>query len=97
MEKPFLHSVILVNGKIIDFNYNMVIDKDLYFKLVKFESLAELDAQKARDTFDFIIWRRDMLNKSKVQTLTMNFAFDNVLDYLQNEERQIEKPDIGIE
>lgn len=97
MEKPFLHSVILVENKVIDFNYNIVISKDLYFKLVKFECLAEVDAQKARDTFDFVVSKRDLLNKSKVQTLTMNFAFDDVLDYLQNEERQIEKPDIGID
>lgn len=97
MTKPFLHSVILVDGKVIDFNYNMVINKDLYFKLVKFECLAELDAQKTRDTFDFVCSKRDLLRKSNLQTIIINFAYDDVLDYLKNEERQIEKPDIGID
>lgn len=97
MEKAFLHSVILIEDKVIDFNYHIVMSKDLYFKLVKFECLAEVDAQKARDTFDFVCSKTDVLNKSKLQTITINFAYDDVLDYLNNETRQAEQPNLGID
>ena len=97
MEKPFLHSVILVNDKVIDFNYHVVMSKELYFKLVKFEILAEVDAQKARDTFNFVCSKRDILTKTKLQTITINFAYDDVLDYLKNEEKQIDQTNLGID
>ena len=97
MDKPFLHSVILVKDKIIDFNYHIVMDKELYFKLVKFECMAKVNAKQVRDTSDFVVSKRSILNKSNLKTITMNFAFDDVLDYLQNEERQIAQPELGID
>ena len=97
MDKPFLHSVILINNKIVDFNYNVVMDKDLYFNLVKFESMAEVDAKQVRDTADFVTSKRKLLNMTNLKTITLNFAFDDVLDYLGNEERQIQQPELGID
>ncbi|MBR4999289.1 MAG: hypothetical protein IKY10_05350 [Clostridia bacterium] len=97
MEKPFLHSVILINDRVIDFNYHVVVDKDLYVSLTKFETMVELDAKKVREGFDFVTSKRDVLRKSKLQTITINFAYDDVLDYLNNETRQAEKPNLGID
>ena len=54
MDKPFLHSVILIKDKIIDFNYHVVMEKDLYISLTKFECLAEVDAKHIRETTDFV-------------------------------------------
>lgn len=96
LEKPFLHSVVLIGDKIIDFNYHIVMSKDLYFKLTKFECLAELDAQKIRESNDFILSKEDVLTNSCLQTVTLNFAFDDVLDYLHDEERQKNQPQLGI-
>ena len=96
MGKPFLHSVILIDDKIVDFNYHVVIDKDLYFNITKFECLAEVDAKKIRDSFDFVCSKRDALRNSKLQTVTINFAYDDVMDYLNNKQRQEEQLDLGI-
>ena len=96
MDKPFLHSIILIKDKIIDFNYHVVMDRDLYMALTKFECLAEIDAKHVRETTDFILSKRSVLSASNLQTLTINFAYDDVLDYLNNESRQQEKPDLGI-
>ena len=97
LEEPFLHSIVLIGDKVIDFNYHIVMSKDLYFKLTKFECLAEIDAQKIRDTNDFILSKEDILTSTCLQTITINFAYDDVLSYLQNEERQKIQPQLGID
>ncbi len=97
MDKSFLHSVILIRDKIIDFNYHVAMDKDLYFALTKFECLEELDAKKVRETCDYVMSKRYVLSKSHLQTITINFAYDDVLDYLNNEDRQNEQPNLGID
>ena len=96
MDKPFLHSVILVKDKIIDFNDHIVMDKDLYVALTKFECLAEVDAKHIRETIDFVFSKRSVLRKSNLQTVTINFAYDDVLDYLKDENRQKEQPKLGV-
>lgn len=97
MNKPFLHSVILIGDKIIDFNYHVVMDKDLYFALTKFECLAELEAKRVRKDFDFVLSKRYILSKSNLKTTTINFAYDDVINYLNNEDRQLEQPNLGID
>jgi len=97
MDKPFLHSVILFKDKVIDFNYNIVMSKDLYCAITKFECLAELSADRVRETVDLVMSKRDILTKSNLSCVTINFAFEDVLDYLQNEQRQINQPNLGVD
>lgn len=96
MDKSFLHSVLLVGDKIIDFNYHIVMSKDLYFKLTKFECLAEIDAKKIRDNIELFMSKRDVLTSSNLQCVTMNYAYDDVVDYLNSKERQEKQPNIGV-
>ena len=97
MNEPFLHSVILFKDKVIDFNYNIVMSKELYFAITKFECLAELSASRVRETVDLVMSKRDILTKSNLSCVTINFAFEDVLDYLQNEQRQINHPNLGVD
>ncbi len=74
MGKPFLHSVILVGGNIIDFNYHLVISKDLYFALTHFEVLAELDSKQ-------LLENEKLIRKIKgVQSHVFNYAFEEVIE-----------------
>lgn len=71
--KPFLHSVLLVGDKVIDFNYDLVITKDLYFALTHFEVLAELDYTK-------ILENKKLIKGIKgVPNYVFNFAFEEVM------------------
>ena len=72
-------------------------NKDLYYSITKFECLSEVEAQKIRETMNFVVSKRDVLRTAKLECLTFNFAYDDVLDYLANEERQKEQPELGIE
>ncbi len=72
--KPFLHSVLLVDDNVIDFNYDLVISKDLYFKLTHFEVLAELTHEQLLENKSLIFGIKD------VQSHVFNFAFEEVIE-----------------
>ena len=72
--KPFLHSAILIGDNIIDFNYDLVISKDLYFTLTHFETLAELSCKQ-------IFEHKKLIREMKgVQNYIFNFAFEEVME-----------------
>ena len=72
--KPFLHSVLLIGDNIIDFNYDLVISKDLYFALTHFEVLSTLN-------YKSILENEALIRKMKgVQNYVLNFAFEEVID-----------------
>ena len=80
LDKPFLHSVVLTaGGQVIDFNYNLVMNADLYFKLFNFEILAEVESKKIKETYHFLENNLDVYDKYNIQSYTLNFAFDDVL------------------
>ncbi len=87
--KPVMHAVleIEVDGVICiaDFNFNMIIEKDLYIKLFNFEVLAETEFQK-------IVEASDDLRHLQLTTMYTVFAFNDLIDYLHNEERQSTTP-----
>ena len=72
--KPFLHSVLLVGDDIIDFNYDLIMSKDLYCALTHFEVLAELDSTKLLEN------KRLIMKIRGVQGSVFNFAFDEVVE-----------------
>lgn len=88
LDKPFLHSVVSVGKKIIDFNFNVVMDADLFYKLTKFEILAEIDSKTLKSSIEIYEQKKSLFKDSKIQTVTMVFAFEDFLDWLNNEERQ---------
>ena len=91
---PILHSVIeLENGFIVDFNYDLVMEKELYFNLFGFETLCELTSQE--------IFVKDRLltryNKylSKYGHGYRIFALDDLIEYAEqrdNNEIEVHEP-----
>lgn len=77
MKKPFLHSVVSAGDNILDFNYDLVISKDLYLALMNFEVLAEVDCGEiARD-------KKLILASKGVQAHEINFAYDDIISELK--------------
>ena len=83
--KPVMHAVIEIDIDgiecIADFNFNMVIEKELYVKLFNFEIMEETDFKK-------IVENEKFLRHCKYNTLFTVFAFDDLIDYIQDETRQ---------
>ena len=77
-KKPFLHSVIAVGDYIVDFNYDLVISKNLYYALMHFEVLATLESEKIKSIRDDCFNRRQIFDG--MQDYMINFAFDDVME-----------------
>ena len=72
--KPFLHSILLIDDNVIDFNYDLVMSKNLYFALTHFEVLAELSYKQ-------LLENEQIIKKIKgVQSHVFNFAFEEVIE-----------------
>lgn len=75
----FLHSVLLAehdgNPQIFDFNYDLVMDKDLYLKLFSFEVLSEISGQKLLDVADLV------KAGPKVKDYQLLLAFDDCIKF----------------
>ena len=83
----FLHSVLEVENKyIIDFNIDMAIDKDFYYKLFQFETLSVLDGKQILKDYEFI--NNNISAIKGMSIMYFNFAHDDVIDYVKDIKRQ---------
>jgi len=82
-----LHSVLEIDNRwIIDFNDDMAMSKDLFYKLYYFETLAVLDGKQIHKDKEFVDQNTKSLKGMSI--MYVNFAYDDVIDYLKNKERQ---------
>ena len=92
--KPFLHSAILTEeGMIVDFNYNLVMSKELYCNLFNFEVLAELESDKIIEKKEFCLKNPEIFSEYK--SYEINFAFDDVMERIK-EKQSILDEGVGI-
>ena len=85
LEKPFLHSVILTkSNQVVDFNYNIVISADLYFKLLNFEILAKLASKRILENKELFLSNYKVFGKD-IQSWELNFAFDDAMKKIHKE------------
>ena len=87
-DKPFLHAVIRRAGKIIDFNYNLCIDEELYMSLFNFETLSVVDSQKAIHDYPIIKKYGKILNNKGLTTMHAVFAWEDLMDYICDKNRR---------
>ena len=79
---PILHAVVETeDGYIIDFNYDIVMEKELYFSLFAFEPLSELTSQE-------IFVKDRLLNKYRNHIKNYGhgyrvFALDDLIEYAE--------------
>ena len=93
-EFSILHSVLEVENKyIIDFNIDMAIKKDFYFKLFHFEPLSILDGKDVLKSYDFINENLDAVKD--VSIMYINFAHDDVIKTITEGKTQLK--DMNLE
>lgn len=80
-KKPFLHSVLAVGDYIVDFNYDLVISKNLYYALMHFELLSTVEGEKIRKIRDDCFNRRQIFDG--MQDYMINFAYDDVMEIVR--------------
>lgn len=87
---PILHSVIEVYGDadkpyICDFNIGVMMEKELYINIMKFEILSEVEFEKIIENQK--IWAHLPMN-----SYFAAFAFDDLIDYALDKDRQLNNP-----
>lgn len=93
-DHSFLHSVLEVENKyIIDFNIDFAISKEMYSKLFLFETLAVLDGKQIHKDKEFV--DQNIKSLKGMSIMYVNFAYDDVINYLKNKERQ--QQDLNLE
>lgn len=88
--RSILHSVVELNNWVIDANLNLVISKNLYYKLFMFEELTRLKGEQA-DIIAKILKEdktKEISKRFNLKTYHMVFASNDLLDFIDNAERQ---------
>ena len=91
--KSILHSVVELNDKwVVDVNLGMVISKKLYCKLFMFEELARFEGKRADEILEILHTNttREISSKFHLRSYHMNFAIDDLLDFINNPSRRNE-------
>jgi len=82
--KPFLHSVLKVHDKIIDYNYDMCMDEELYKTLFSFEVLSELDSKTIMKDYSIVKKFYSYLNSCGLTTMHAVFAWEDLVNMVNS-------------
>ena len=83
-DSPYLHAVLSVKNRntnkiqILDFNYDLVMDYDLFLKLYSFEVWSSVSGQKFLDDRDII-----EVNGVDLKDYQLLLAYDDAIRYKQ--------------
>ena len=78
--KPFLHSVLRVQEKIIDYNYDICMDEELYKPLFNFEILSEIDSKTIMEDYSNVKKFYSYLNNNGLTTMHAVFAWEDLVN-----------------
>lgn len=85
-KESFIHSVILLNDYILDFNYDLMMTKELYFKLFNFEVLNVVRSEDLKENIDLIANSNQTLTGNTYTYGDINFCFNEVIENLKLEQ-----------
>ena len=82
---PFLHSVILVDDYILDFNYDLAMSKDLYLNLFNFEILSIVKSDDIKVNLKMFNKQSKFLAENEITYGDVVFCYDELITILTNE------------
>jgi len=77
---PFLHSVLLMDNYILDFNYDLLMTKELYCSLFNFEVLNVINGDDVKKYAD----KMEAINCDRLTYADVVFCFYDILNKLEN-------------
>lgn len=90
-KRSIMHSVAELNNHlIIDVNWGIVMDKDLYKKLFMFEELVRLKGKQVPEMMDLLSKdeSRRVMRRCNVRDYHMVFAPEDIMEFFNNKARQ---------
>ena len=83
---PFLHSVILLDDYILDFNYDLAMSKDLYFALFNFKIFNRVDSDFVKENMHLINPDSKFLRINRIAYGDVVFCFKELIEILKEEQ-----------
>ena len=83
-ESSFLHTVIIVENKVLDFNYNLLMDASLYTELFNFELISLTSSRDMQSYLPLINENAELLNGNKITFGHINFCFEDLIKRLKS-------------
>lgn len=81
----FLHSVLLIGNYILDFNYDLIMTKDLYIQLFNFEILNKVDSDAVKKYAHLFYGGSKFFKENEVTYGDANFCFYEIVDIIKKE------------
>lgn len=87
--KSFAHAVIQIKDFVVDFNYELIMSADLYYKFMNFEKVNIISSKQLKQDWDKIVEYCSTLKYPYNRDWVMLFAYD---EYIQKiNEKKLEK------
>ena len=83
--RSFLHSVLLMGEYILDFNYDLVMSKDLYIQLFNFEILNKVNSEDVQKYAYLFYGGSKFFKENEVTYGDVNFCFYELVDIIKKE------------
>ena len=80
-KEAFLHTVINIDGVVIDFNYNLQMTEDLYYSLFNFEIINIVENKKIKENHKYLCDNVKSL-PSETTYAELVACYDEVLEYI---------------
>lgn len=84
-QSSFLHSVLLINGYILDFNYDLAMSKQLYCELFNFEILNEVDSDEIKANAYLFNKKSKFVEQTELTYADVNFCYSDIIKELEKE------------
>lgn len=81
----FLHSVLLMGEYILDFNYDIVMSKDLYVELFNFDILNKVDSEDIKKYAYLFYGGSKFFKENEITYGDANFCFYEIVDIIKKE------------
>ena len=85
---PFLHTVLLIDDYILDFNYDLIMAKDLYMDLFNFEVISKIKSEDVLANLKLFNGKNKFVKENKITYGDVCFCYYEMLEILKN--KQIE-------
>ena len=77
-----LHSVVEIQGIVLDFNWKIAMTKELYLQLFNFEVLSQVSGKKLAEDYDTIVQGVELIG-NKFTYAELLACYDDVLEYIK--------------
>jgi hypothetical protein len=83
---PFLHTVLLIDDYILDFNYDLIMSKDLYMDLFNFEVISKIKSEDVLANLKLFDGNNKFVKENKITYGDVCFCYYELMQIFKNQQ-----------